>query len=273
MQPTKASTEAEFCAQLCDEPYWREAMRSYIGEQFSGLLILEQEVYRRPNKGSREGAGVKCLTCGRMFHVRLENVVKNTVVCSVCRDNGEPEVKYQPTLYELCLMEIARRDKWLHQTSPGPWFYSGYAGVFSGPLVQGYDDWIEPLVVHASHTLERYTGCTECGTSQCQYFKENYDVRDPVVAELPAEFGDTATGRHAADGMHIEIHNPKDAFNRYSVDLERLREHKPCDRQCDSEEIGCTDFGGPFQCCHCAQKVPCTEQKRVARSLGVKLPA
>jgi predicted nucleic acid-binding Zn-ribbon protein len=248
-------------------------MRSYIGQTFNGLIILEQETYqRRPGKGSREGAHLKCTACGRAFHARLENVVKNTVACSVCRDNGEPEVKYQPTIYELCLMEIARRDKWLVQTSPGPWFYSGYAGVFSGPLVQGYDDWTEPLVVHASHSLERYTGCTECGTSQCQYFKENYDVRDPVVAELPAEYVATATGRHAADGMHIEIHSPKDARNRYMVDLERLNEHKPCDRQCDAAGVTCQDLGGPFQCCHCAKTDPCVEQLRVARSLGVKLP-
>ena len=250
-------------------------MRSYIGEQFNGLLVLEQETYnRRLGRGSREGAGVRCLACGRTFHIRLENLVKNTVVCSVCRDTGEPETKYEPNLYEQCLMEIARRDHWLKQTSAGPWFFSGYSGVFSQPLVHGYDAWTEPLVITANHSLERYTGCSECGTSQCQYFKEDYDIRDPLISSLPAEYGDTATGRHRADGMHIEIHGPTDARNRYMVDLERLQEHKPCDRHCAEEGVCLTaDNGGPFQCCRCIKLKPCVEQLRVARSLGIKLRA
>lgn len=89
----------------------------------------------------------------------------------------------------------------------GPWFFNGYCGVYSKPLSDAYDPWMEPLV-DAGHELRRRGDCRACeSTNGCEHAEADY-TRDPAVAWVPPHHGDTAVGRRAADAVHIAAWSP-----------------------------------------------------------------
>lgn len=109
--------------------------------------------------------------------------------------------------------QLAEIEKRAEATSPAPWVYNSYNGIFSGPMVQAYEDWSQ--AVPEGHTLERRGDCPVCGEWKepryapspgwghgCQLFDEDYR-RDPEVAAVPSHHGDTATGKRAADAEFI----------------------------------------------------------------------
>lgn len=120
---------------------------------------------------------------------------------------------------ELLAATAADMRKVAEAASDAPWFYNTYSAVFSGPLTQTYDAWLDPIV-DAGHSVERYGACVTCGDWReqpsgrspglgdgCQHFAEDYR-REPLVAKVLASAGDTAHGRHEADAEHIAAWNP-----------------------------------------------------------------
>jgi hypothetical protein len=91
--------------------------------------------------------------------------------------------------------------------TPGPWAWNSYNGVFSVPRVREYDPWLD--TVGDDHSEERHGECRACGKSEggCDLAGEFYR-RNPRVAGVPAQYGDTATGQHAADAQLIELMHP-----------------------------------------------------------------
>jgi hypothetical protein len=90
--------------------------------------------------------------------------------------------------------------------TPGPWTYNGYAGLASVPLLHEWDPWTDSVDGHA---LEPRGKCDACVRAEggCDFAPEAYR-RDPWVAYIPAQYGDTATGRHHADAQLIEAMHP-----------------------------------------------------------------
>lgn len=95
----------------------------------------------------------------------------------------------QPTLTTDELAELARAALAEHErTSPGPWFAS-YSRVWAQPLMQPWED-CPPAP--DDHTSQEYRD-----------WKREFRALDPEVAVVPATYGDTPTGRHAADADFI----------------------------------------------------------------------
>jgi hypothetical protein len=92
--------------------------------------------------------------------------------------------------------------------TPGPWFYNGYSWVGrqdTGDASDGltFDEWAD--TIEEGHSAERYGACEACGTdrpSGCVHAGE-WVRRETTVAGVPATYGDTATGLHAADADFI----------------------------------------------------------------------
>lgn len=111
--------------------------------------------------------------------------------------------------------------------SPSPWYYNGYSAVFSGPMVQVSDDFWSDERLDDGHSYDHRAGqiCPACGERpaigndgkrfgtywDCEFHKEAYDA-DSLVAGVPAQYGDTATGRHQKDAVHVESWDPNAAF-------------------------------------------------------------
>lgn len=63
-------------------------MEDLVGRTIDGLLVLEQARFnRRDGRGSRQGAKVRCTTCGREFTCRCDSLLKGTAVCLPCKQN------------------------------------------------------------------------------------------------------------------------------------------------------------------------------------------
>jgi hypothetical protein len=94
--------------------------------------------------------------------------------------------------------QIVRLRALAAEATPGPWFYNGYSGVFSAPLTQVYDD----LEDFECKVPEYKESCGDGPCSGCPFFEHEYR-HGPLVVHVPAHHGDTAIGRHAADGAFI----------------------------------------------------------------------
>lgn len=136
----------------------------------------------------------------------------------------------------------------LAQCSPGPWFFGGYAGVFSKPKVAEWDPWLDGIA--DDHSLDR-GACPECGGESCRLAAEAYR-REPVVAHTPAQYGDTATGEHAVDAQHIARWDPSTVLKLIQRDRALLAAHVPRSRS----RINCCFSDGHFW--------PCPEIKAAA---------
>lgn len=99
--------------------------------------------------------------------------------------------------------DIAKLRALIAKTTPGPWFYNGYSGLFSFPLGQVSDDldWPECEVPANKDT------CGNGPCPGCPYFEHEYQ-HGSLVAHVPAHHGDTATGRHAADAEYLAAVHP-----------------------------------------------------------------
>jgi hypothetical protein len=85
----------------------------------------------------------------------------------------------------------------LDKATPGPWGYNSYRAVFGPPaLIQAYDD--APDYPEGP----RPTIGTPEDMAWCAQRAAAYEA-EPIVASVPAHYGDTATGRHAADAEFI----------------------------------------------------------------------
>ncbi len=93
------------------------------------------------------------------------------------------------------------------KATASPWFYNSYSSVFSRNTPE-YDLIIEELMgVKRPLTYEEK--------------KREYDA-DPAICYVPAQYGDTATGRHAIDADFIaELRN---AYPEISKEIRALRE-------------------------------------------------
>jgi hypothetical protein len=91
--------------------------------------------------------------------------------------------------------------------TPGPWTYNSYNGIFSVPRVREWDPWLD--TVDESHSEARRGECKACEKTAggCDLAGEFYR-RNPYVSGVPAEYGDTATGQHAADAELIAAMHP-----------------------------------------------------------------
>jgi hypothetical protein len=106
--------------------------------------------------------------------------------------------------------------------TPGPWFYNGYSGVFSSPLTQVYDDLDDPECEVPAHK----ESCGNGPCPGCPFFEHEHE-HGPLVAHVPAHHGDTAIGRHAADGAFIAearalVPALLDEIERLRADTDRL---------------------------------------------------
>lgn len=103
--------------------------------------------------------------------------------------------------------------------TPGPWFYTGYSAIHSKPMLKVDDEFWTDERMADGHTYDHRVGqtCPECGERpainektgerfgtywDCARHKDAHDV-DPVVSWVPAQYGDTATGKHAIDAEFI----------------------------------------------------------------------
>lgn len=96
-------------------------------------------------------------------------------------------------------------EKRIEGTSPGPWFYNGYSGIYSQPMLRLYEDWLDDRPM-ADHTMKRQGTCPDCNGS-CALFTEDYE-RDPTVLFAAAHHGDTAIGARAADLAYAAAMDP-----------------------------------------------------------------
>jgi len=90
--------------------------------------------------------------------------------------------------------------------NPAPWFYNGYSAILSQPMLKPHDEW-ENTAFADGHSLEKRRDCKACGKDYCELHATDYQM-DPLIVSIPAQYGDTATGRRVGDGQHIERHNP-----------------------------------------------------------------
>jgi hypothetical protein len=90
------------------------------------------------------------------------------------------------------LAEIRAR---LDAATPGPWGWNSYNGVYSGPLIQA------DARLEAEHEAAG-APWDEDGEPSGEWRSRFADVA-PRVCSVPPSYGDTATGRHAADAQFI----------------------------------------------------------------------
>ena len=98
----------------------------------------------------------------------------------------------------------------------GPWFYNGYAGIFSKPQAAIDEAWWTEERLNDGHTYDHRVGqtCPSCGERwmdvggerlrvwDCQRSGDALDV-DCHVASVPASYGDTATGVRIVNAQFI----------------------------------------------------------------------
>jgi len=111
---------------------------------------------------------------------------------------------------------IAEQEAICAKASQPPW-YGGYSSVYC-KMSQDESDRLEALVG------ERPTPISLDNpeyVAWCQRRREAYEA-DPLVLSVPAEYGDTATGRHAAD-MEFAI-SARTALPLALAELRRVRE-------------------------------------------------
>lgn len=90
--------------------------------------------------------------------------------------------------------------------TPGPWAYSGYAGIFAPD--NGYDAWTDARL-DEGHSLDRAIRdpCEPCGGGTCEFHTEDYE-RDNRIASVRPHHGDTAIGSKAKCAAFIVAADP-----------------------------------------------------------------
>jgi hypothetical protein len=64
-------------------------VKNFVGQVIADLLVLEQEMRRRPrNRGVRYGLVVQCTQCERKFTCRADSLLGGTVSCAICHPRG-----------------------------------------------------------------------------------------------------------------------------------------------------------------------------------------
>jgi hypothetical protein len=124
------------------------------------------------------------------------------------------------TITEFLEARIAEDEAAALACNPSPWFYNGYAAIFSQPMMAPHSEW-EDRAFADGHSLERRGGCLSCGTDQCKQWATDYK-RDSLIAGIAAQYGDTATGRRVADAEHIARHDPARALAECAAKREIL---------------------------------------------------
>lgn len=105
--------------------------------------------------------------------------------------------------YVLVVLDLDSIRKRVDAATPGPWGYNSYSRVDANPLIEHYDDPDTPEYPDGKRP-GRISGTffDEADNAWLAQHHAAYEA-DPMVAEVPAEYGDTATGRHAADAEFI----------------------------------------------------------------------
>lgn len=116
------------------------------------------------------------------------------------RATAVPQSEDQPTEPPQIDLEAIR--KRVAAATRGDWGYNSYSAIFANSLIAGYDD-----------SPDYPDGPRPGGTPGHAFFDDADNAwlaqrhaayeADPIVAHVPAEYGDTATGRHAADAEFI----------------------------------------------------------------------
>lgn len=84
------------------------------------------------------------------------------------------------------------------KATPGPWFWNSYSRICSAPLIQvDHDGPDYPDVPRPGPPFFTDEDNAWLAQRQAAY------AADSTVAHVPALYGDTATGRHAADATFI----------------------------------------------------------------------
>ena len=139
----------------------------------------------------------------------------------------------------------------LAEISPTPWSYNSYSAVFAGPQVAVDESFWTDERMNDGHTYDHRVGqiCPACGERpachpdgtrfgtywDCEFFRDAYEA-DPVVASVPAAYGDTAVGRRIKDAELIAA--APDIAQTYLQLVERLHEIQEAHTAWESEGLG-----------------------------------
>jgi hypothetical protein len=89
----------------------------------------------------------------------------------------------------------------LTEISPAPWFSNGYSGTYCPDINDAYEEFsklpIPPRVSPPCDNVEGYWAFNE--------WKAKEYALDTTVCWVPAEYGDTATGKHISNSCFIEL--------------------------------------------------------------------
>lgn len=107
--------------------------------------------------------------------------------------------------------------------TPGPWGYNSYSRVDAGAFIANYDNPDAPDYPDGSRPGSQpgHKFFDEVDNAWLAQRHAAYEA-DPEVASVPAEYGDTATGRHANDAEFIAY--ARTDVPRLLDEIDRLRD-------------------------------------------------
>lgn len=140
---------------------------------------------------------------------------------------------------EVATIDLDAIRKRLEATTPGPWGYNSYSKIDSAPLAMQCDNTETPDYPEGPRP-GRTVGHVFFDDADNAWLAQQHAAyeADPVIAWVPAEYGDTATGRHAADAEFIGC--SRTDVPALLTEVERLR--AALQRIKDNEGKVCAEF-------------------------------